>query len=211
MTYTDDDVAFLAGQHYQTAVDWTNYAIRLGRRDLMELPPEHPEVAAWDGRVLILSGDTGVGKTTQATQLAWKYVIRPGVLIPMPWTMAFRAKQLLVEIATTRKKADDLGNEDPFRQVKRCGFLILDDLGVENLTEAQQSYLDEIIDARSIDFRSQSVWSIFPEDLTPRTVITTNLDQGAFKATYGDRIWSRVTGSDCDWIEITGRDRRKDS
>jgi hypothetical protein len=176
----------------------TKMYVKLDATHLLDLPIDDIRVATWDfSGILVIAGPVGTGKTVAAWQLARRWLIEVSDgprSYSGPHVAGGRAKDLLTHIARTRLDEDLQGALDPLVKAMRCGFLVLDDLGVENFTEAQQAYLDEIVNARF-------------EKRNP-TVITTNLNRDQFKGRYGERITSRVLASSNRWVNMTGPDRR---
>ncbi len=126
--------------------------------------------------VLLLSGGVGVGKTVAAA-LAVRLALRPGTV----WVTAF-------ELSTMPLYGE---GSDARRRAKDAPFLVIDDLGVENLHDAFRPVLDDLVNHRA------SAHAL-------PTVITTNLDVDALKARYGARITDRLRES--AQIVVCGKD-----
>ena len=91
------------------------------------------------------------------------------------------------------------GNEHDMRRSKpdACGLLVLDDVGVDTMTEWASGALDRIINRRH-------------ERMLP-TWVTTNLDPsdgGPLYQYLGNRAWSRLV-SDAHVVLMGGKDRRQ--
>lgn len=119
---------------------------------------------------LLLSSSPGLGKSVAA---AWWLGdkadgLRPGHMgsFPLWWP------------ASKLARVDSY--DGTLDRIAKGGVLVIDDLGVEfNDTKGNfRSRLDELLDARYANYR--------------RTIITTNLNAGEFKARYGERIVDRI-------------------
>jgi hypothetical protein len=138
-----------------------------------------------DGRILVLAGPYGVGKTTAAAWLVAKGPPRPYTLghvdrvkdprVGGDWPVARHPRFVCAGDLATMSPIDDL-----FKALLECSVLAIDDLGME-IPDADgrlMARLDRVIDAR---YR-RGVW----------TVITTNLTAEEFRNRYTPRIVSRL-------------------
>lgn len=140
-------------------------------------------------RHVILSGPTGVGKSTAA---AWTALYRFDVANynPLWWITG-------VELARLAQRRD----EDPLAELLDRGdgasYLIVDDLGAEQNTQARASLVDELVDR--IYSGTTGVWSL---------LITTNLKPKQFEARYGARVVDRLAETST-WITVRGESMRR--
>tara|TARA_Y100000310_G_scaffold342879_1_gene448022 strand:+ start:1593 stop:2297 length:705 start_codon:yes stop_codon:yes gene_type:complete len=118
---------------------------------------------------LVLSGGKGTGKSTGAA--VWLY---DNVPIEGSPTYNTRYWWSGTRIARTNGYAKD------FEKMLQHKFMVIDDLGVEYLDKNGNflQRLDELIDERYANFK--------------RTIITTNLNVGAFQKRYGERVTDRL-------------------
>jgi DNA replication protein DnaC len=140
---------------------------------------------------LALGGPSQRGKTTTAYLLA-RQAIRDGLGV-----VAMTVPDLIERLTDTfhhdqRLKSDpDQPPQATHRQVieslQAVGFLLLDDLGVEKLSEYVERALYQILNARA--------------EAGLATVITTNLKYEEIGARYGDRIGSRILKA-CEWVPM---------
>lgn len=135
---------------------------------------------------LILSGDTGRGKTHFLVSLMHE-MIKNGV--PLHSMRFFKSKNL-------EDKLFDVGNSGNDSYLLRCiceiPFLFLDDFGVERPTERAKRDMFEIIDTRL-------EWNRV-------TVISTNLKEKDIASRYEKRIHSRM--KEYAWLKFEGEDLR---
>jgi DNA replication protein DnaC len=161
---------------------------------------ERHRAADPDGRILVLAGPYGVGKTTAAAWLVAKGPPRPYTLghvdkhkdprVGSDWPVARHPRFVCAGDLATMSPIDDL-----FKAILECSVLAIDDLGME-IPDADGrllSRLDRIIDAR---YR-RGVW----------TVITTNLTPEEFRHRYTPRIVSRLIEAG-DFFTVPGRNMR---
>jgi hypothetical protein len=124
--------------------------------------------------ILLMFGGAGAGKTAAATWVLTHATSR----LYEPWEVSLDpAKGLFVRAAAAARipRFDDHGE---WARMLRVPWLVLDDLGIETLTDYWAERVNELVDARYGDRR--------------RTVLTSNLTAEAFKARYGERIVSRL-------------------
>jgi len=90
-------------------------------------------------------------------------------------------------------KLKDFQNSNFIQIMNYKGILIIDDIGVEKMSEWVEETLYAIINKRY-------------EDVLP-TIFTSNNSPEELITRLGDRIVSRIVGS-CDIIELSGKDKR---
>jgi hypothetical protein len=130
------------------------------------------EMAASGRGFALLTGDTGVGKTTAAVGgMALRVLEDRREDMPAIFVRA---------VEGARMGLYDAGDKKLAGQMLSAGLLVIDDLGAEFLSEGSiwRSILDEVIDTRY-------------GERSP-TILTTNLDGAGFKARYGERIADRI-------------------
>ena len=135
---------------------------------------------------LLLYGHTGVGKTFLTHCIA-KEIIEQGNSV-----IYFSAYDLFDQLAkaTFGRKNDEPALPD---YVEECDLLIIDDLGTEMTNSFVQSRLFLLINERLLQKKS--------------TIISTNLEIGAFSEMYSERTFSRIF-SNYTMIKLIGRDIR---
>jgi DNA replication protein DnaC len=126
--------------------------------------------------LLVLAGNPGCGKTVAAC-----------TRIEDRETGCFVRAAELVELG------NHYSDRDRLARYRRCGVLVVDDLGVEYRSEQMICRLDELVDSRAA--------SNLP------TIITTNLTASEFQARYESRLWSRIHQFG-DYIELDDPDLR---
>ena len=133
---------------------------------------------------VIVFGSTGTGKTwTAYAMLAAKdTMVRSWLVLSVDAALEFYRN----------------GNERDMRgsRPETCGLLVLDDVGVDRLTEWGSGALDRLVNKRH-------------EHMLP-TWVTTNLDPsdgGPLKEYLGNRSWSRLM-EDAHIVVMNGADRR---
>jgi len=123
------------------------------------------------GQGILFTGSTGSGKTHLAAAVANALIDRS------VWVRFVPVSELLRELKATYDNRDrDEGSVlDPY---KRCGLLILDDLGTESPSEWTARMLHDLIDCRYSGLRP--------------TLITTNLTLGELPKYLSPRTLDRV-------------------
>lgn len=147
------------------------------------------EMLANGGRILVLSGPKGCGKTTAAAWLASQEVqvtTADGRPQAAPEPMFLDVSKLA---RLSRYKAEDV------EPLEECSLLVIDDLGMEYADEKGSflATLDGVFNAR------------YAAGLY--TVITTNLPAKTFKERYGERIADRIREVG-RFVELNGKSLR---
>lgn len=137
--------------------------------DLDETDPLQRARQAYRDRLVlvVLAGLPGLGKTTAA---AW--------WIMQPWPEVDGAKRSVRAVKAAALARWPRLDEERIAQVFEARCLFIDDMGVENLSEAGAAWFDEVLDIRY--------------DRRAPTLITTNLPGKEFKERYGARIAGRI-------------------
>ncbi|MDY4522489.1 MAG: ATP-binding protein [Atopobium sp.] len=138
---------------------------------------------AQGGKGAFLFGTCGTGKTYAAAE-AVKDALGSSKLVTV--------SQLLADI-----RADFDENHGTLERVKGYRVLVLDDLGVEKITDWSMETLTTLIDYRVCTGKV--------------TIFTSNYRLGELRSLWGgvsgQRLASRIAGA-CELIEVTGKDRR---
>jgi hypothetical protein len=135
-----------------------------------------------DMTLLVLSGGVGTRKSGSA---CYGLVMRSG-------------RYVTADDLSGLAAARDEEGVVAYRLVKKCGLLVVDDLGGEYVDD--KGWFVRAFNA-VIDARYSSCL---------KTIITTNLTADQFKATYGERIADRVRESG-RWSDIGGKSVRRTS
>lgn len=114
-----------------------------------------------DRLLQVLAGNPGCGKTTAAVSV-----------------FESRNTGIFVRAAEIVELGNHFSDRNMLRSYRRCGVLIIDDLGVEHRDEKMICRLDELLDSRTASGLS--------------TLITTNMPADEFRGRYEERIWSRI-------------------
>lgn len=112
------------------------------------------------GNFLVLAGPTGVGKTHLALAIAWEW-FDDGFSV-----LFSRVDDLLDRL---RRGYDDGSYHLTLDLLRRCGLLVLDDLGAEHAKDWAGEKVDRIVDWRYIDRMPLVITTnAKSEDLAPR-------------------------------------------
>lgn len=153
----------------------------------------------------ILSGNAGIGKTTQAVLLArdycqsveseqgtWHYSFEPS------FVTFYEFKQILQD--------RQFGNEEQkaaafykLKDIRESPFLIFDDLRAERSSEYHQNLIDNAL----LDLLSEK----FAARRTQTLIVTTNNTHKELTNHYSQAVCSRLFGM-CEYIELEGEDKR---
>lgn len=163
-----------------------------------------------EARLIVLAGSVGTGKSQAAAWgLATFWQESTEAEAGSPKRMRIRPHGLPKWMSAGDFNREWPNNRAP-RDWRRASFLVIDDLGVENLTDVARAMVDAVVCER---------WA---DDL--RTVITTNAplqdtDKGGgpvpgFESRYGDRITDRLRESGLHrgkpkyWVTCDGKSLR---
>lgn len=149
---------------------------------------------------LYVFGDRGCGKTHLAVSLMRAHLDKVGLMerasgfeiIQKTIPMFASVPEMLMDIrhAYSDSKASEKSIIEKYAE---RDFLVLDDMGVEKVTEWTMQMLYIIIDKRYRDEK--------------RTIITSNLTLDGLAEKLDDRVASRIAGM-CILVPMQGRDRR---
>lgn len=177
-------------QHWLTICPQRFHLAQLDDEYLASVPEIAEDLAAWakhpQGRNLVLCGPTGTGKT-HAVMAACREAHRHGL------TVVFLP---VVELLDLLRPGGPEGALDKLMGVDR---LVLDDLGAEKATDWTQERLYALVNRRWLEERPTAVTSNLEAD-----VLRTE-DRGV-----GERLFSRLAGSDAVVLRLSGKDRRFD-
>ncbi|UDL03997.1 ATP-binding protein [Marinobacter sp. CA1] len=126
-----------------------------------------------EGRSLILLGNVGNGKTHLSCALLRDVILRtckPGEY----WTFA----ELIREVKGSWRKSSDYSEQDVYDQFAKPELVILDEVGMQNFTEFEQTVAYEAINARYL--------------LEKPTVLITNLPASDLNKCLGERVVDRL-------------------
>lgn len=135
---------------------------------------------------LFLYGNTGVGKTFLSHCIAGELLKSAHCVL---YFSAFDLFDTLAQSKFARKQEDT----DSENMIFDCDLLIIDDLGTELTNSFVASQLFLCINERIMRRKS--------------TIISTNLELGAFSETYSERTFSRIA-SNYHMIKLIGKDIR---
>jgi DNA replication protein DnaC len=140
---------------------------------------------------LYIHGECGVGKT----HLAYSILRRFCEKYPHEKKVLYNSvTSMLDELRTDSLENKDVSEDSLLDELSKFdGYLILDDIGVEKVTEFSANAIYKIINTR---YESESP-----------TIIISNLSLGELTEKYGDRIVSRIMGL-CTVVRMEGDDRR---
>ena len=100
----------------------------------------------------------------------------------------------LFESLSYRRKEENEEEQGQGEAALEADLLLIDDLGTELSNSFTASKLFYVINQRMVMKRS--------------TILSTNLNFGAIRDTYSDRVVSRLMSEDYDIIPLYGRDQR---
>lgn len=140
------------------------------------------KAVANSGANLVIFGPVGVGKTRAACAAVRRA----------------NERGLSIGFRPSGEMLDDLrpgGTNDGFTKLTHFDVLVIDDLGVEKVTDWTAERIDLLINRRWMD-RSP-------------TVMTTNLEPEALAEHVGERAYSRMVGDGAVPLKMTGEDQRR--
>lgn len=109
----------------------------------------------------VLAGNPGCGKTIAACT-----------------RIEDRETGLFVRAAELVELGSHYSDRNLLSSYRRCGVLVIDDLGIEYRSDQMICRLDELLDSRA--------------GAGMPTIITTNFTADEFRARYEERLWSRI-------------------
>ena len=138
----------------------------------------------------VIYGGVGVGKTFLASCLA-NALIKDGRSVV--FLTAFRFFDIFEKYTFHRDEADENTSIPSTEPLFDCDLLVIDDIGTEVSNSFTTSKLFDCLNERILRNKA--------------TVISTNLSPALIKATYSDRIFSRLVGS-YSLLNLVGEDAR---
>lgn len=137
------------------------------------------------GRSLVMLGNVGNGKTHLSCALLRDVILRtckPGAY----WTFA----ELVREVKGSWRKAADYSEQDVYDRFAKPELVVLDEVGMQNFTEFEQTVAYEAINGRYL--------------LEKPTVVVTNLPASDLSKCLGERVVDRLRENggkalDFDW------------
>lgn len=145
---------------------------------------------------ILLQGSTGTGKTHLA-YAASRELLKQGYVV-----LFATVPQMLDMVRETFSKNSDISKIDIINWYIKADLLVLDDFGVETVTDKNRGWVAEI------------VFNIVNGRVDKPTIFTTNLKSKELASKYGkidgQRIVSRMSKNVLP-IELTGKDRRLSS
>ena len=168
------------------------------RHDLKRIPMSKEKLErileSMNGRGLYIHGPTGCGKTILSANLTVLYATRRWLENKAIQVHFQTVPNLLQEIKQTFKPDCEQTEGLLVNKLSTTPWLVLDDLGVEKVSEWVLQTLYVIINNRY-------------ESMLP-TIITSNLSLDDLSVRLGnDRIPSRIAGM-CEILEMSGKDKR---
>ena len=149
------------------------------------------EFLTGDYRTLLITGNTGIGKTHLAVAILRKYAEQEETSLRFE-----SAVMMLSKFKDSYSGKGEKTELDLIREYASIKFLVIDDLGVEIKTENSISIITTIIAER-----------VSRPDR--RAVITSNFGTKKLEQIYGSRLVSRLTGTTGLVIHIVAPDYRK--
>lgn len=150
------------------------------------------------GNFLVLAGSTGIGKTHLALAIAWEW-FDDGFSV-----LFTRVDDLLDRL---RRGYDDSSYHLTLDLVRRCGLLVLDDLGAEHAKDWAGEKIDRIVDWRYVDHTALVVTTNAKSDDLPPRVASRLADRSCSVVVQIDADDYRV-GSGLSWESISGSGTR---
>lgn len=144
-------------------------------------------------RGILFTGNTGTGKTFLSNCIAKELLDKGRTVVYLSAPNLFH---MLKNFRTSNWEEQKL-NEDMYNYIMEAEVLIIDDLGVENVTTARYSELLTILNTRT-STDSKRVC---------KTIISTNLGYKEMLELYNERVVSRIVGEFLS-IRFVGEDLR---
>lgn len=142
-----------------------------------------------DGRCLIFSGKAGTGKTHLACAIA-NQLIEQGT-----YAKFFTVTGMLRRIKESFSKDSKESESDLMEKFAHVELLILDEAGMDYGTEFNKTLMFEVLNRRY-------------ENMRP-TIVLTNLDIGALKEYFGERILDRMREGGGKMVTFNWESQRK--
>lgn len=130
-----------------------------------------------DGKNLLFSGGTGLGKTYLSSAIASK-------LIEKGKTVLYQTSPVMLDTIISDMFNKNYGENSILESLLNVDLLIIDDLGTETMNSMKFTELYKIINTRLLNQNGK----------TTKTIISTNLDLQELYKAYDERLISRFIG-----------------
>lgn len=130
-----------------------------------------------DGKNLLFSGGTGLGKTYLSSAIASK-------LIENGKTVLYQTAPVMLDTIISDLFNKNYGEDSILENLLNVDLLIIDDLGTETMNSMKFTELYKIINTRLLNQNGK----------TTKTIISTNLDLQELYKAYDERLISRFIG-----------------
>ena len=154
-------------------------------RDIMEQIVDYcksyaEDFTAMDASSLLLTGNTGTGKTFLASCIARRVMDRGYSVLYLSATAAFTILRQDTW-AFKDEEDDDTFENEKAKMMTDCDLMIIDDLGTEPETAHTSSYFFRLINERLVRRKS--------------TILTSNHTPDQLRRTYTERVVDRITSA----------------
>lgn len=142
------------------------------------------------GRGVVFCGNVGAGKTHTACAIANELTAQKGSTV-----FYANVTEIIANIVASKSFNNEKNEYDVINAYKDPDLLIIDDIGLKQLTQSEISVISSVIDVRSRNNRP--------------IIAISNLPHERFDLAIGGMAASRITGHDSLIINFNGEDLRK--